>query len=771
MDLGGPAAFREARSIRDAGRVLECELEGNVLRGVIESSGKCRKVGFRFISPSEVENLCQCRESQEWGKVCGHSLALILQRVRPVAPRVSSTSTSEPSSAHAKAKSASHPSPPPDTASLPAGVSVVLEGSLKHLEAEVSFATAGLESAAFGVLLAAGFEDFKGKPALRGTAQIESFLSATLPRWERSWAVTIGERLQHVLRDHQRVKPHLSIAREPDGWLYFQVHYSAGDAILSPAQLNALLQGGGSPRLPGGQPLLLDQELPQDIDEVLRDCDPEQVRGGFRINPRFGSYLEESVAEWTGQVPASPEAKRPLGSLKEVLRPYQIEGVEWLLERAGSSRGGLLADDMGLGKTIQALALFQALGEGPFLVVCPASLVWNWQREAERFTPELPVLPIIGSNRSGLFSKCSNKTLVLTSYGILRRDIDKFCRIPFEAVVLDEAQHIKNPDSQNARAATRLQSRSRFALSGTPIENSMRDLWSLYEFLEPRLLGTREDFESRYVTPLTQGPDPTLWRRLLRRTSGTMLRRTKAEILPELPPKIEQVLPVELTSDQQRAYTGLQRTAQNLVAELKKGKSGRRMAALSALLRLRQACCDLRLLGAPSGPGTSAKREALMELLRESADGGHRVLVFSQFTSMLDLIAEDLEAAEMRFSRLDGATRNRKEVVEEFEEDDGIGVFLICLKAGGTGLNLTSADTVVHFDPWWNPAVEAQATDRVHRIGQAKVVNSIKIVCRNTVEERVLQLQESKRELMKGLLEGDEEMGGLGTEDLEVLVA
>ncbi|HEY8902617.1 MAG TPA: DEAD/DEAH box helicase, partial [Chthoniobacterales bacterium] len=453
--------------------------------------------------------------------------------------------------------------------------------------------------------------------------------------------------------------------------------------------------------------------------------------------------------------------------------PYQVTGAEWMLAHALAGRGGLIADEMGLGKTVQALAVIEALGEGTALVVCPSSLVWNWKREAERFLPGLPVLAIDGPDRAGKFAAIPHHRLVITSYALLRRDVDLYRDHAFKAVFLDEAQHIKNPDSQNAKSAYALAAASRFILTGTPIENSVRDLWSLFEFLLPGYLGNRNDFRERYEAPLLAGASGEIWSRLSRRIGPYLLRRRKQDVLTDLPDKIEQVLEVELTEEQRATYGRLQEVARSQVDQLRDhGQAGAaRMRVLTALLRLRQACCDLRLLGASGADSAvSAKIAALRELLGEAIDGGHRVLVFSQFTAMLDLIEPALEADGVAFCRLDGSTRDRAGVVERFQSDATISVFLISLKAGGVGLNLTAADTVIHFDPWWNPAVEAQATDRAHRIGQKRVVTAIKLIARGTIEERVLALQQRKRALLAGTVDAEDALARLDEADLAELV-
>ena len=342
-------------------------------------------------------------------------------------------------------------------------------------------------------------------------------------------------------------------------------------------------------------------------------------------------------------------------------------------------------------------------------------------------------------------------------------------------VILDEAQHIKNPESQAAQATFRLRAERRFVLTGTPVENSVRDVWSLFHFLMPGYLGTRSDFRERYELPVTQEPGCAAHRRMVQRLAPFVLRRTKKAVAPELPEKIEQVVWCELTAAQREAYAKLVEMSRREVgkAEGLKNKGQARMVMLTALLRLRQACNDLRLLGEDFNElddSSSGKFDALEELLTEAIDGGHRVLLFSQFTSMLDLLQKWMEARQIDFCRLDGSTRDRFAQVDRFQTAS-VPVFLISLKAGGVGLTLTAADTVVHFDPWWNPAVEAQATDRAHRIGQKSVVTSYKLITRGTVEEKILQLQARKRGLLDALVESEKPlMDGLSMDDLAGLL-
>ena len=746
VSLCGWPVFQEARAIRAAGRVSEATYESPVLKGKVSSGGKSFLAGLKFRSATDVENLCPCRDSRARGIICAHAVAVGLEVLSPLSRK--------PPAPVATA------APRAESTSEPPSVTLSIEGSLRHLEAEIFFrytrpgmTNPAAEAEALRELLACGFEDSRGKAVLRGEDATVKFFAAALPRLRNKWEVHVGERFAHVTRDIVRIEPHFALREKDDGWLDFHVHFTAGsEAVLSPQEVQRLLRSG-SPRLKlkDGRLAVPDAVLAADLEEVLRDCDPSQERGIYRVRPEQRGYLEESMALWSGKPVSATLPDMPLGPLGIRLRPYQVEGARWLLHLARSKSGGLLADEMGLGKTVQALAMMEC-HPGPHLVVCPSSLVWNWQREAEKFTPALRVVAIEGASRDGLFDEIPSADIAITSYALLRRDIDRYRGMPFSTVVLDEAQHIKNPDSQNAKAACALDAAARFILTGTPLENSLRDVWSLFDFLLPGYLGSRKDFQERYEKPLLEGERGPLWDRLNRRVRPRLLRRKKADLLPDLPDKIEQIVEVELTPAQKDVYTRLQIAARAEVDALRESGGKARMKVLTALLRLRQACCDLRLLGAE---GSSAKLDALLELVGEAVDGGHRVLVFSQFTSMLDLIAPALDEAGFAWCRLDGSTKDRAAVVEKFQSDPAIPVFLTSLKAGGTGLNLTAADTVIHFDPWWNPAVEAQATDRAHRIGQTSVVTSIKLITRDTVEHRVIAMQEKKRALISGLLDSE----------------
>ena len=455
------------------------------------------------------------------------------------------------------------------------------------------------------------------------------------------------------------------------------------------------------------------------------------------------------------------------------LRPYQRLGVAWLWHLRAHGLGGILADEMGLGKTAQALALLSAAaarGGGTALVVCPASLLENWRRESARFAPELRVFVHHGTKRLGSPADVAGLNLVITSYGTLARDRALFAGPSFAIVFADEAQHIKNRRSQNAAALRALRADARFLLTGTPIENSLDDLRSLFAFLLPGYLPP---------VPSDVRGEEKAWHneRLRAQAAPYILRRTKRAVAPELPARIEQVVWCELSTDQAAAYREIQERGERELLDLEAGgaNEGRlKLAALTQLLRLRQLCCDPRLLKtAEEVTPASAKLEAFQELLAQAVDDGHRLLVFSQFTTLLRLLREDLTAQGIETCYLDGAMapRARQAEVDRFQADAAVPVFLLSLKAGGTGLNLTGADTVVHYDPWWNPAAEAQATDRAHRIGQTRVVTSYKLIAAGTVEEKVLALQDEKRALLADVFEASDALASkLSLADLRSLL-
>jgi superfamily II DNA or RNA helicase len=445
------------------------------------------------------------------------------------------------------------------------------------------------------------------------------------------------------------------------------------------------------------------------------------------------------------------------------LRDYQLAGFYWMQFLARHGLHGILADDMGLGKTLQTLAhiLTEKLaghsGGKPVLVVAPTSVVPNWRAEAHKFTPGLRVLVLNGPERKQYFRSIPHADLVLTSFALLQRDIDKLRAVAFHLVVLDEAQNIKNPHAKVAQAACKLDASHRLCLSGTPIENHLGELWSLLRFLIPGFLGSEEAFNARFRKPIEKDGDAERNEVLKRRVAPLILRRTKDQVAKELPPKTELVHLIELHTTQKDLYETVRASMDKRVRQAiaARGIGQSQIVFLDALLKLRQICCDPRLLPEDFSHHVreSAKLDFLTDLLQVLIEEGRRILLFSQFTSMLALIEEHLVHAHIPYLKLTGASKDRGKLVEDFLTGR-VPLFLISLKAGGTGLNLTAADTVIHYDPWWNPAAEAQATDRAYRIGQDKPVFVHKLLCQDTVEERIHKLQQDKGKLAAGILAG-----------------
>jgi len=465
-------------------------------------------------------------------------------------------------------------------------------------------------------------------------------------------------------------------------------------------------------------------------------------------------------------------------TLKANLRPYQREGFSWLVFLHELAAGGILADDMGLGKTVQTIALLLWLKsknkeQKPLhLVIAPTSVVPNWLMEIEKFAPSLKAMVWHGPDRHAMSEQVVDYDVIITSYALMRRDEDFLANVPFSYVILDEAQHIKNPLSATARAVKKLKSDRRLALTGTPIENRLSEIWSIFDFVAPGLLGDLARFEEKFARPIDRG-DKDAAQRLRAAIHRFVLRRTKVEVAKDLPPKIEQDIIVPFADEQSKLYKQiLRQVRESVLSEVEKSGLGKsQIQILAALTRLRQVACDPRLmkLDGPWNEELSGKLSALREIMQEAVAGGHRVLIFSQFVEMLKLIRDLLDSDGITHEWLTGDTKDRMARVEHFNTDESVSAFLISLKAGGTGLNLTGADTVIHFDPWWNPAVEDQATDRAHRIGQKKTVSVYRLIAKDSVEEKILQLSGKKRELMTSVLNTDAPLKGLTKQDLDDL--
>ncbi|MFL6197496.1 MAG: DEAD/DEAH box helicase, partial [Thermoanaerobaculia bacterium] len=564
-----------------------------------------------------------------------------------------------------------------------------------------------------------------------------------------------------------------------------------GVTVRLPEVLDALRRGSSFLSLPDGSEGLIPQEW---VKKLAGLADLGHLEGDhLRFQAQQAALLDAWLADqpgvtwdeafdvarsrlrsFEGIVPASA----PAGFHGE-LRGYQRAGLGWLHFLRDLGFGGCLADDMGLGKTVQVLALLESRralrdreGLPPSLVVMPRSLVFNWLAEAAHFAPRLRVLDHTGTGRSREGDSFAGCDLVLTTYGTLRQDVAALRKVEFDYVILDEAQAIKNADSQTAKAARLLRGRHRLALSGTPVENHLGELWSLLEFLNPGILGASSTLRTR--SEELRDPAPETREMLARALRPFLLRRTKEQVAPELPAKVEQTLYCELPPAQRRLYDELRdHYRSSLNARIDQQGLGRtKILVLEALLRLRQAACHPGLVDRGRAAEPCAKLDLLLPQLREILAEGHKALVFSQFTSFLAIVRERLDAEGISCLYLDGRTRDRQAKVEAFQSDPGCRLFLISLKAGGLGLNLTAADYVYLLDPWWNPAVEAQAIDRAHRIGQVRPVFASRIVARDTVEEKILELQKSKRQLADAVIQADESLlAGLSRQDLELLLS
>ncbi|MGL6028440.1 MAG: SNF2-related protein [Legionella sp.] len=483
--------------------------------------------------------------------------------------------------------------------------------------------------------------------------------------------------------------------------------------------------------------------------------------------------LAATKARWQGAETVREELKQLIGltelpnielpkGLHAQLRDYQHQGLNWLQFLRTSSFNGVLADDMGLGKTIQTLTHLQYEKEqgrltNASLIIAPTSLVGNWFAEAKRFVPELRVLVYHGSERHQ--DSFDDYDLIVSTYGLIHRDKERFTEHSFYYLILDEAQFIKNARTKTTQIIQQLKASHRLCLTGTPLENHLGELWSLFHFLMPGLLGDAKQFRMWFRTPIEKNADMARRELLAKRVKPFMLRRTKNQVVTELPPKTEMTRTIEIAGAQRDLYEAIRMSMEKKVRDAiaKQGLGKSHILLLDALLKLRQVCCDPRLLSLPEAQiahGISSKLEVLMELLDNLIEEGRRVLVFSQFTSMLKLIEDELIKKKYDYLKLTGQTKNRQSLVERFQEGN-TPIFLISLKAGGTGLNLTRADTVIHYDPWWNPAVEDQATDRTHRIGQENPVFVYKLITAGTVEEVILGMQEKKRQLADGILSAD----------------
>ncbi|MCD8078718.1 MAG: SNF2 helicase associated domain-containing protein [Lachnospiraceae bacterium] len=508
------------------------------------------------------------------------------------------------------------------------------------------------------------------------------------------------------------------------------------------------------------------------------DLDGEELQAGHVELEKYRALYLENVLGETGEVRVrkTPDYRRMVRSIRHFsdseyevpeslhaeLRPYQVQGYQWLSTLCEYGFGGILADDMGLGKTIQVIALLLSHAEAgeqkSSLIVAPASLVYNWESEVQRFAPSLTVQVIAGNaeERKEQMKRTGDYAVNITSYDLLKRDVKEYKELSFDCCVLDEAQYIKNAGTQAAKSAKKIRAAHRFALTGTPIENRLSDLWSIFDFLMPGYLFSYKKFRDEFETAIVKSSDQVAVQRLQRMVTPFLLRRKKGDVLKDLPDKLEEVVYVRMVPEQERIYrASMERLRQDVLRRSDAEIRENRLQILAELTRLRQICCSPRLCF-ENYVDSSGKVSACLELLRSAAEGGHRVLVFSQFTGMLELLIRYWEQLGMSYLYLSGKDSKlaRRSMVEEFQQGE-IPVFFISLKAGGTGLNLTAADMVIHVDPWWNVAAQNQATDRAHRIGQEHVVNVMKLVTKDTIEEKIVKLQEKKAALADSVVEGE----------------
>ena len=644
-----------------------------------------------------------------------------------------------------------------------------------------------------------GYRDGDLKLYISEPQKVLNFLGAGLPDLRRrGWRVDVSDRLMAVTDEMPTIVPVVTVRDAPNGAFDVNYTFDAMGRDVSPVEVQAAINRGDGYIMKDGAVVLLDNKAIEAMHAVFRDCATTQAgapAGWFRVAGVHAPYVKSSLealdcidlddtaaSKWRetaaernreGGAKFEPVS---LGKLDSVLRPYQKQGVYWMRFLENSGLCGLLADEMGLGKTLQTLSwlsLPRVMGNGemgtgkklPALIVCPTSLVRNWEAEAAKFTPWQKVLVISGPDRAASFPKIPEADIVVTSYALLQRDFeDAYLGTEFSAVVLDEAQHIKNRQTKNARAVKMLSSQQRLVLTGTPVENSVADVWSIFDFLMPGYLGEYEAFNADYETPIANGGDASAdaLDRLKRKLRPFILRRVKKSVAKDLPDKIIKVSLCPMDEDSQREYNDALAKTRRQAGDIVKAKGFQksRFELLALLMKLRQ----ISSLG---------KLPAFMEQLESALAGGHKILVFSQFVKMLQLIAAELQEEGIPFCYLDGSTKDRLGECNRFNRDPKIPVFLISLMAGGTGLNLTGADMVIHYDPWWNPAVEDQATDRAHRIGQKKNVYVMKMIASGTIEEKVLALQRRKQAVINATVGTTDAavMEKLTSEDIAALLS
>ncbi len=634
------------------------------------------------------------------------------------------------------------------------------------------------------LIVAAGFRaDDDGHFVLQDEQKFFEFVYFVLPEHAGQWDVYYNAAFKQAARRLSRPRVGVKLSKKYD-FLELSIFPRERGLALDPmAVLESARAGKGYVRLSNGQFLPLSDEQKALLRELAGRVDFSPARRDGRniltAESIFAPVVAETMRENAPKEDGDIEGDASLEGFSEslvswkkrvtipeginaTLREYQHDGLSWLANIYTNSLGGILADDMGLGKTLQTITFIQyavTAGEkDPFLIVCPSSLVFNWVAELSRFAPALAVLSVGGTPlaRQEMYKELFMFHVVVISYNLLQKDQEFLENREFACIFLDEAQHIKNPGSIRTISAKAIRARSRYALTGTPIENCLGELWSLFDFVLPGYLFTYQRFKDEIEKPIMEGSSDEALATLKSRIAPFMLRRTKDEVLTQLPPKTEQVSICPMFDEQKEAYLSVLSFFDSslLPAIEKDGVQKHSLELLAALTRLRQICCHPGLALEKYGSATSGKMELIFEIMNQAVDGGHKTLIFSQFTGMLDLIEQRLGAEGFSVCRLDGSTnvKHRGEIVKRFNEDSGMNAFLISLKAGGTGLNLTTADTVIHVDPWWNPAAEDQASARAWRMGQTRPVMVYKLIAEGTVEEKILALQQDKKRLVQAVI-------------------
>jgi SNF2 family DNA or RNA helicase len=605
------------------------------------------------------------------------------------------------------------------------------------------------------------------------------FIYYYLPKLQQLATVYYSDNFKNIHIKEYNMQGSISLSEKNSNMLDFTFSIDGIDNDELSLIMNSIKEKKRYYKLKNGGFLPLDNEENQNISSIIGNLNlsSKDFRNNIIKIPKYKALYIDSLLEDKNITAINKrqnfkelveDIKKPSTmnfappkNLKNILRDYQRFGFMWLKTLSYYGFGGILADDMGLGKTLQSIALIKSIDtKNPSIVIAPTSLVYNWEDEINKFAPDMKVLVIMGTKleRQEKYRHITNSNVVLTSYGLLKRDIEVYANYLFEYCFIDEAQHIKNPNSLNAKSVKLINAKVRYALTGTPIENSLTELWSIFDFIMPSYLLSHTKFTANYERPIIKHNDQEALKQLTLQISPFILRRLKSDVLTELPPKIETKMSSELSESQKKIYLGyLQKTKKEIAQEIAtKGFNKSTIKILAALTRLRQICCHPSTF-IEDYSGDSGKLQLLNELVTDGVESGHRILIFSGFTSMLNIIKNMLDSNNISNYYLDGHTKpeDRRNLVHSFNTDN-TSVFLISLKAGGTGLNLTGADMVIHYDPWWNPAVEDQATDRAYRIGQNKSVQVFKLITTGTIEERIYQLQQKKKSIIDSVIKPGE---------------